>query len=207
MKPVCVNYPNGMQRLNNKKTTFAAKQPSSSHGKRGMALEEEINQSNQYYLSRNIAVVHKKPTPVQVVKVDYPQRSAARITEAYFRHASTTDYNGVYRGYYLDFEAKETRNKHSFPLTNFHEHQVQHMEACLNQEGIAFILLKFSAHNRVFLLKAQAFITFWREKETRSKSLPLTYVEKHGIEIPYGINPPLDYIKVIDRLIDNRNKF
>ena len=70
---------------------------------RGMRFEEAINQSNAYYLNRQAAVIHKKPTPIQIVKVDYPRRSAAVIKEAYFREASTTDYNGVYRGHYLDF--------------------------------------------------------------------------------------------------------
>ena len=48
-------------------------------------MEDELNESNEYYLSRGIAVIHKKPVPVQIVKVSYPARSAARITEAYFR--------------------------------------------------------------------------------------------------------------------------
>src|SRR5699024_5549086 len=88
-------------------------------GNRGMTLESDINASNETYLVQNIAVIHKKPVPVQIVSVDYPKRSAARITEAYFGKASTTDYNGVYKGKYIDFEAKETKNKQSFPLKTF----------------------------------------------------------------------------------------
>ena len=44
-----------------------------------MSLEEELNETNQYYLTHNIACVHKKPTPLQIVKVDYPARSAAVV--------------------------------------------------------------------------------------------------------------------------------
>lgn len=62
-----------------------------SFSDRGMTLEQQINESNQYYLDAGIAVVHKKPTPIQIVKVDYPKRSRAVIREAYFRQASTTD--------------------------------------------------------------------------------------------------------------------
>ena len=51
---------------------------------RGMTLEQQINESNKYYLTEEIAVVHKKPTPIQIVKVDYPKRSKAVIREAYF---------------------------------------------------------------------------------------------------------------------------
>ncbi len=74
-----------------------------------MTLEEDINETNEYYLNQEIAVIHKKPTPVQIVQVDYPKRSAAVIKEAYFKQASTTDYNGLFRGFYIDFEAKETK--------------------------------------------------------------------------------------------------
>ena len=87
--------------------------------------------------------------------MDYPRRSAAVIKEAYFREASTTDYNGVYRGYYLDFEAKETQNKTSFPFKNFHEHQIQHMENCLTQQGVCFVLLWFSSLQRCFFDEQQ----------------------------------------------------
>ena len=113
---VTIHYPNGQQPVQHYHTHNELPTPHQSiYAKRGMSLEDEINHSNQYYLARHIAVIHKKPTPVQLVKVDYPKRSAAVIREAYFRRPSTTDSNGVDRGYYLDFDAKETRNKNSFP--------------------------------------------------------------------------------------------
>ena len=34
------------------------------------------------------------------MKVDYPNRSHAKIVEAYYQTPSTTDYNGIYRGKY-----------------------------------------------------------------------------------------------------------
>ena len=103
-----------------------------------------INATNDYYLSHGIAVIHKKPTPVQIVRVDYPSSGVAlKIVEAYFRQASTTDYSGVYEGFYIDFEAKETRQKNAFPMKNFHSHQIQHMEQVLEQKGICFVLIHF----------------------------------------------------------------
>ncbi|WP_171253106.1 Holliday junction resolvase RecU, partial [Acinetobacter baumannii] len=78
-------------------------------------------------VANRIAAVHKKPTPIQIVKVDYPSRSAAVIKEAYFRQPSTTDYNGLFEGRHIDFEAKETRNRTALPLSNFHAHQIDHM--------------------------------------------------------------------------------
>src|SRR5699024_10789213 len=103
-----MNYPNGL------KKRLRMPQTIQGNGNRGMTLEEYINITNAYYLETDRAIIHKKPTPVQIVKVHYPKRSAAVITEAYFKQASTTDYNGIYRGKYVDFEAKETKNKTRF---------------------------------------------------------------------------------------------
>lgn len=192
-----LNYPNGQPF---KRTTPVHKKKKSiEFGKRGMSFEEEINQTNEYYLSHDLAVVHKKPTPVQIVSVDYPKRSAAVITEAYFRHASTTDYNGVYKGRYLDFEAKETKNKTSFPLQNFHEHQINHMKQCLKQKGICFVLIWFSSLGRCFFLDAANLIRYW--DQTKKKSMPLKWIEEHSYEIKPGIAPRIPYLDAIDNFI------
>ena len=93
-----IKYPNGISTIN----TMQQK----SYSSRGMRLENDINDSNKYYRELDKALIYKKPTPVQVVHVDYPKRQRAKITEAYYKTPSTTDYNGVYRGKYIDFEAK-----------------------------------------------------------------------------------------------------
>jgi recombination protein U len=128
--------------------------------------------------------------------VDYPSRNRAKITEAYFRQASTTDYNGVFQGKYLDFEAKETKNKTSFPFANFHEHQITHMENVLSQNGIAFVLLYFSSLNRVFFYPASKLIVRFKEKNTR-KSIKLSDIECEGIEITLGFAPRIPYLDAV----------
>ena len=104
-----------------------------------MSLEKDIEHSNAYYLKSGIAVIHKA-YPVQIVNVHYPKRSKAVINEAYFRTPSTTDYNGVYNGYYIDFEAKR-KNKTSFPLNNIHSHQVEHMKNTYLQK-VVFLMIR-----------------------------------------------------------------
>ncbi|GBG95806.1 recombination protein RecU [Ligilactobacillus salitolerans] len=175
------------------------------YGNRGMSLEEEINLSNKYYLETNVAVIHKKPLPIQIVNVDYPKRSAAVIKEAYFKQASTTDYNGVYRGRYIDFEAKETRNRASFPLSNFHDHQIKHMKACIRQGGICFALVKFVAHQEIYLLPATVLFTYWDRRFSERKSIPYTTIQEQGFLIDYQINPRLPYLQAVDLLIENLN--
>ncbi|ADU30179.1 Holliday junction resolvase RecU [Evansella cellulosilytica] len=168
---------------------------------RGMNLEEDINETNEYYRSHGIAIIHKKPTPLQIVNVHYPKRSAAVVTEAYFQKPSTTDYNGVYKGKYIDFEAKETKNKTSFPLKNFHEHQINHMKQVLSHGGITFIILRFTISNEIYLVYASDIIHFFDEKITKRKSIPKTFIEDVGTLIEIGYHPRIDYLKIIDKII------
>ncbi|KSU85547.1 MULTISPECIES: Holliday junction resolvase RecU [Fictibacillus] len=193
-----IQYPNG------KKPSSALSSPASknkvSYGNRGMTLEEDLNKSNEFYLERGIAVIHKKPTPVQIVNVEYPKRSAAVIKEAYFKLASTTDYNGIYQGKYIDFEAKETKNKTSFPLRNFHEHQIRHMEAIIAHGGIAFIILRFSTLNEIYLLDAGHLIPYWNDQTNGRKSIPKKEIESLGHPISPGFLPRIDYLKIIDKM-------
>ena len=71
-----VNYPN-MKKTTVHQTKLIDGKLNTRH--RGMNLEEDLNLTNKYYLARKIANIHKKPTPIQIVKVDYPKRSAARM--------------------------------------------------------------------------------------------------------------------------------
>ena len=197
------HYPNGKKYVErnvpSKKISSQSKQVSYSN--RGMTLEEDINETNQYYLSFNVAVIHKKPTPVQIVDVHYPTRSAAVIKEAYFKQPSTTDYNGVYMGRYIDFEAKETKNKTSFPLQNFHEHQIQHMELVFKQDGITFVLLRFSLSEEVYLLPFEALKYYWdRMKNGGRKSMKKEEIQEKGSPVSLGLHPRVDYLKVVRQI-------
>lgn len=201
---IMIRYPNGQAYVQTT-TKLSQKTINPNYSNRGMTLEEDINESNLYYLTNGIAVIHKKPTPVQIVSVDYPKRSAAVIKEAYFKQQSTTDYNGVYRGKYIDFEAKETKNKTSFPLQNFHEHQIEHMKAVVKQGGICFVLLRFTNSDEVFLLEAKHLFPYWDESiKGGRKSIPKKIIETIGYHVPIHLHPRIDYLKVIDHLYFNQ---
>ena len=166
-----------------KKTSFA---------NRGMTLEEFINQSNEYYNANGIAVVHKKPTPIQVV-----HSNGAKII-GYYSTPSQLDYNGVvYPGRYIDFECKETRQK-SLPLSNFHPHQIKHMKQVIKQQGISFVIIRFVVEDEIYVLDALHIIEFW-DNQTKGgrKSIPLDYVKEHGNLILLGFNPVIDYLAVL----------
>lgn len=157
-----IRYPNGKLYAGTKrdepkqakaKKTKGTNNKEISYSNRGKSLEDDLNDTNVFYSQQKLANIHKKPVPIQIVKVDYPARSAAVIRRAYFRTPSTTDYNGVYNGYYIDFEAKETDSKTSFPLKNIHPHQMEHMNSVLHQRGIAFFIVRFSTLSRNFVVR------------------------------------------------------
>ncbi|MBR4455848.1 MAG: Holliday junction resolvase RecU [Solobacterium sp.] len=185
-----VNYPNGKQAVvTHTKASFAD---------RGMGLEKDINITNQFYLSCDRAVIHKKPTPVTIVKVDYPQRSAARITEAYFKLPSTTDYNGIYRQKYIDFEAKECALLTSFPLKSIHAHQIEHLSSVCRHGAIAFLIVRFTKLNETYLSDAMTTINYIRTCGRRS--IPYEWFQKNAYLIPQNYVKPVDYLSVVDRL-------
>ena len=168
-----------------------------SHSNRGMVLENDLNATNEYYLLNNVAVIYKKPTPITINKVDYPSRKDAVIKEAHFKIPSTTDYNGICKGKYIDFEAKETKLDY-FPLANIHAHQIEHLKKIMEHGGIGFLIVRFSKKDEIFYLDGTKFFEFL---ETSSrKSIPIEYFYENGYKIKVKFNPRIDYLKIVDEI-------
>ncbi|MFI3284888.1 MAG: Holliday junction resolvase RecU [Erysipelotrichaceae bacterium] len=189
-----INYPNGKK---NKALSSPSCPKTKSTSRRGMTLENEINLTNEYYLQINRANIHKKPTPITIVNVDYPSRNKAKITEAYFKVASTTDYNGVYKGKAIDFEAKESHDLHRFPFTSIHDHQIQHLKNVVYHGAIAFVIIRFTRYDETYLVDANQIIELYYGKR---KSIPYQWFKENAPLIPYGLTPPINYLNVVDQL-------
>ena len=183
-----MKYPAGVKKTN------------PNYANRGMGLEAELNETNQYYLINDIAVIHKKPTHITIKKVNYRSRYDAQIEEAYFKTPSTTDYNGIYKGKYIDFEAKETKLKSSFPLNNIHEHQIRHLNQISKHGGIGFIIVRFTTLNETYLLRNEDLFSFL--KNSKRKSIPLSYFKEYGFLIKDKYCPRVDYLSIVDKLLE-----
>lgn len=185
-----MHYPNG---------TKVSKMKDVCYGNRGMTLENDLNETNKYYLINDIAIVHKKPTPVSFQNIDYSNKHDVVIKEARFVTSSTTDYNGIYKGKYIDFEAKETKSNTSFPISNIHTHQLNHLFSIIKHGGIAFIIVRFINLNETYYLGAQELKDFLSNNDR--KSIPYSYFCKYGHLIVDKYNPRVDYISIIDMLL------
>lgn len=187
-----MNYPNSIQK------NF---QNPLSYKNRGMDLENDLNLSNDYYLEIDKALIYKKPTPIGVAKVSYNNRGKY-IERGFFKEQSTLDYNGLYRGKYIEFEAKVTKNKTSFPLNNIHEHQIKHIRNVMKHQGIVFLIIRIN--DLVYLLKGNDFLDYI--DTYNRKSVAYTYIKENGFVIKYGLNPILDYLKIVDQIYFKEEK-
>lgn len=194
------NYPNGKKFNNLNKLIKEDKsinlKASRTAANRGMNLEESINLSNNFYIENNIALITKRPTPINVVKVDYSK--GCKIVDAYFEKQSTTDYNGLYKTKYVDFEAKVTKSKTSFPLANIYKHQIQHLKRVLLLGGIAFFIIQFDFYDEIYVLDANYIIDFYENGDR--KSIPYPVVKEKGILVKQGFIPRLAYLDAVDKL-------
>ncbi len=169
-----------------------------SRGLRGSTLEDLLNRTNEKYLENHLGLIQKIPTPITPINIDKETR---HITLAYFDQKSTVDYIGVVQGVPVCFDAKECSTD-TFPLQNIHEHQVRFMEAFERQDGIAFILIYFSARNEFYYLRFRDMIRFWERgqsggrKSFRYDELDEEFFlpEISGIMVPYlnGIQKDLE---------------
>ena len=191
-----MKYPSGVRPFAQGKqaNTFRkTKKAALSSGNRGMDFEAAPNESNAYYKERGLCLITKRPTPINVVKVDYTR--GALITQAYFETQSTTDYNGVCEGRYIDFEAKSTRSKTSFPLSNIPSQQIEHLKGVIAQSGIAFFLIHFDLLGKTFLVPASEVIAFYESRPRAS--MPLSFIEEKGKPVAEGFNPRFNYLPVL----------
>lgn len=186
-----MNYPKGIKHDTTKDKDYI------TYGNRGMDLEEDINITNKYYVDNNIAFIYKKPTPIQVTKIDYNSKGIV-IKEAFFKEPSTTDYNGLYKGKYIDFEAKETKSKTSFPLANIHKHQINHINNVINNGGIGFLIVRFTKLSKDYILLGKDLISYLDSNDR--KSIPIEYFEEKGYILENSYMPRIDYLKIIDKI-------
>ncbi|MDD4624024.1 MAG: Holliday junction resolvase RecU [Bacilli bacterium] len=183
-----MKYPTKIKTNNSKTINYA---------NRGMSLENDLNITNKYYFDNNIGVIYKKPTPIKVVSVEY-KNNDHEIKKAFYEKPSTTDYNGIYKGKYIDFEAKEVQSSKGFPISNIHKHQLEHIAKVIEHGAICFIIVRFKKLNKTFYLEGEKLIN--AINTLNSSSIPLDFFEKNGYIIKDNYNIRIDYLSIVNIL-------
>ncbi len=165
----------------------------------GMAFESDISKCCDYYRSKGIADIYKRPTPIKVVKMS--KTKPGMIEEAYFEAKSTTDYVGIYKGKYIDFECKETIHD-SVPYHMIREQQYEHLSFILSLGGIGFFLVSFKSYQEVYLMKASIILEAIKEK--KHPGFKREFFMEHGIRLERSYLPPYKLIEAIDKAFSDQ---
>ncbi|MEX0134941.1 Holliday junction resolvase RecU [Bacillus nitratireducens] len=164
-------------------------------GNRGMAFEKLINLSNEMYQREGVALINKRPTPVKVSK-----SAGGRVLNGFYEAKSTVDYDGVYKGRALAFEAKSTQSLTRFDLSNIAQHQLDYLEKAEKMGAICFFLIEFSKDKSVFLVPLsviQAYVRMSHQPKGK-KSIPRADFDIYGYLVDQTERAPVDYLQYID---------
>lgn len=84
-----INYPNGQPFKKSHSALKKTRAQNTIYGNRGMSLEDEINESNKYYLEHGIAVIHKNRFQSKsltfLIRNEAPRLSAKHISNKHRR--------------------------------------------------------------------------------------------------------------------------
>jgi len=120
-----------------------------------------INYTIEDYRNKGLALIQKIPTPITPITIEPETR---HITLAYFDQQSTVDYIGAVQGIPVCFDAKECKTD-TFPLANVHEHQLRFMGEMEKQDGIAFLLIRYTTRDEYYYLPYRDLLRFWKRME------------------------------------------
>ena len=123
---------------------------------------------------------------------DEKYKNSKEITKAFFKEASTLDYVGIYKGKYIEFDAKQTLNKTSFPLSNISNHQLKHIKNIINHNGICFLII--SMNSSFYLLDGKTLIEFINHE--KRKSIPYKIIKNSGLLINKNNHIIIDYLNI-----------
>lgn len=163
-----------------------------SYGKRGQSLELLIEQSNEVYRKKGLALIDKVPTPWTI----YYCKKTGKVSNAFPRKKSTVDFVGISHGRSIAFDAKSTKVLTRFDLELIEPHQMEYLILHQEQGGISFFIVEFSKHREIFFLKINQAKKWWDEaKKGGRKSIPYEWFLLNCPLIKSGHGASLDYLK------------
>jgi recombination protein U len=169
-----------------------------SQGNRGMAFEMLLNLINQMYAKQKVALINKRPTPVKVLK-----SKGTKVLNGFYEAPSTVDYDGVYKGRAIAFEAKSV-GIDRFDLKNLHQHQINYLEKVENMGGISFLLIEFRSTKQIFFVPYSTIKYYQhRAKLGGRKSIPIEDLDVYAFEVRRTKRSSLDYLEWVDKLLED----
>lgn len=113
---------------------------------------------------------------------------------------STVDYDGVYKGRAIEFEAKSTENVTRFDLKNIAQHQLNYLEKAEAIGAICFFFIEFSVYKSVFVLPLsviQSYVEMSRQSKNK-QPIPKADFNIYGYLVDQTERAPVDYLQYVD---------
>ncbi|WP_242136614.1 Holliday junction resolvase RecU [Bacillus cereus group sp. BfR-BA-01360] len=168
------------------------------YANRGMAFEHLLNITNRMYKSAMVAVINKRPTPVKVLKTN----KLGQITKSRWQDKSTVDYDGVYNGRAIYFEAKSTKETSRFPLENIHRHQIDFLRDTHERGAICFFLIEFRTDQVIYFTPIELVAEYYEAMlyDNGRKSIPREEFEKRAYVVKRTNRALVDYLQQVEKL-------
>lgn len=155
---------------------------------RGMFLERILGATHQYYRLKRYASVYKVP-------VAQPALSPSNVKRAHY----FCDYVGCYRGYYLEFEAKETLRP-EFHWRQLRKSQQYKLHQIQLHQGLSFVVIYFGHYDQFWLFFYEDLFNF---VNLNSQVISYQNCQKLGTQIRFN-NSILDYLPILRKKIASR---
>ncbi|AKU80102.1 Holliday junction resolvase RecU [Spiroplasma turonicum] len=124
---------------------------------KGLFLETIINNSIKNDDYEKGYLIYKMPINSKLINCE------GNIVKSILETNYFCDYIGIYNGFYIEFEAKETEKTY-FNLNNIKSNQKNKMYKVIENKGIAFVLIYFHIYNEIFLIDANDLKNFNKTK-------------------------------------------
>lgn len=152
---------------------------------KGMFLEKILGVTHQYYRLKRYASVYKVP-------VAHASPSQGKLKRAHY----FCDYVGCYRGYYFEFEAKETLRP-EFHWSQLRKSQRYKLHQIQLHQGLSFIVIYFGHYNQFWLFFYEDLYNF---VNLNSQVISYQNCQKLGTQIRFN-NLMLDYLPILRKKI------
>ncbi|AOG60217.1 Holliday junction-specific endonuclease [Spiroplasma helicoides] len=153
---------------------------------KGMFLETILNNSVDYLLERKL-LIQKIPINNSLISVEN------NVIKAKLDKNNFCDYIGIYKGSYLEFEAKETSLDH-FSFSNIKQNQIDKLNQIKELMGISFLIIYFHKYNEFFGISLE------EVKNYKSKKIPYSWFKEFGYKLEFD-KIHLNIVPYINHLI------
>lgn len=140
---------------------------------RGSELEKKADKVNLSKRLSKEALILKIPVPI------------IRTRNGLIPKPSTVDFAGLIQGgTFIAFDAKETKVKTRFDLSNIHQHQVEYLNAVRDLGGIAFFLIWFKeVDKKNAYVVPLSLVNHYYWDETKRQSIPFDDFNQYAIKV------------------------